>query len=44
MNEPKLSTVNCKSGVRKDTGEYYITVANKHGSDTAQISVVVLGK
>ncbi|XP_070200689.1 twitchin-like isoform X4 [Littorina saxatilis] len=42
-NEPKLSTVDCISGVRKDTGEYIVTVANKHGSDTANISVVVLG-
>nr|KAG5709145.1 hypothetical protein BaRGS_028601 [Batillaria attramentaria] len=40
---PKNTTVNCKSGVRKDTGEYIVTVANKHGSDTATIDVVVLG-
>ena len=44
IDEPKRSTVNCKSGVRKDTGEYFITVANKHGSDSASISVVVLGQ
>ena len=44
IDEPKRSTVNCKSGVRKDTGEYYITIANKHGSDSASISVVVLGQ
>ncbi|KAL8565325.1 hypothetical protein ACOMHN_029021 [Nucella lapillus] len=43
QNEPGLATVDCKSGVRKDTGDYTITVANKHGSDTATIDVVVLG-
>lgn len=44
VNVPQLSTVDCKSGLRKDTGEYIITVTNKHGSDTATINVVVLGK
>lgn len=32
------------SGERKDTGEYTVVVANKHGSDDANIEVVVLGK
>ncbi|RUS77262.1 hypothetical protein EGW08_014976, partial [Elysia chlorotica] len=42
-NVPKKSTVTCKDGVRKHTGEYTITVTNKHGSDSATIDVVVLG-
>ena len=42
--EPGLSTVSCKTGTRKDTGEYTITVTNKHGSDSATIEVVVLGE
>ncbi|XP_076471204.1 twitchin-like [Babylonia areolata] len=43
QNEPGETVINCKSGLRKDTGEYTITVANKHGSDSATIEVVVLG-
>ncbi|KAK3703484.1 hypothetical protein RRG08_024788 [Elysia crispata] len=42
-NVPKKSTVACTDGVRKHTGEYTITVSNKHGSDSATIDVVVLG-
>lgn len=42
-NIPKKTTVDCTSGVRRDTGEYTVTVSNKHGSDTATINVVVLG-
>ncbi|KAL8579176.1 hypothetical protein ACOMHN_010760 [Nucella lapillus] len=42
-DRPKLSTVSCRKGERRDTGEYIITIQNKHGSDTATINVVVLG-
>ncbi|CAE1243307.1 Titin,Twitchin [Acanthosepion pharaonis] len=41
-NEPKKSQLSCKSAVRADTGEYYISVENEHGSDTASMTVVVL--
>lgn len=41
---PKKSKLKYLSGERKDTGEYTVVVANKHGSDDANIEVVVLGK
>ncbi|XP_065941806.1 twitchin isoform X17 [Magallana gigas] len=40
---PKKSKLKYLSGERKDTGEYTVVVANKHGSDDANIEVVVLG-
>ena len=43
-NTPKKTNLKYLSGDRKDTGEYTVTVANKHGSDDANIEVVVLGK
>lgn len=43
-SEPKKSQLSCKSAVRADTGEYYISVENEHGSDTASMSVVVLSE
>ncbi|XP_069132543.1 twitchin-like isoform X11 [Argopecten irradians] len=39
---PKKSTINYKKTVRKDTGMYTCTVANKHGSDSVTVEVVVL--
>lgn len=42
-NKPKETTVVCTEGARKDTGEYLLTVSNRHGADSAVISVVVLG-
>ncbi|XP_055900297.1 twitchin-like isoform X6 [Biomphalaria glabrata] len=42
-NKPKETTIDCRDGLRKHTGEYILTVTNKHGSDSATISVVVLG-
>lgn len=40
----KKSTLTCKEPSRKDTAMYNVTVTNKHGSDTADVEVVVLGK
>ncbi|XP_061166987.1 twitchin-like isoform X9 [Saccostrea echinata] len=40
---PKKTSLKYTSGDRKDTGEYTVIVANKHGSDDANIEVVVLG-
>ncbi|ESO91796.1 hypothetical protein LOTGIDRAFT_91265, partial [Lottia gigantea] len=40
---PKSSVLKNTSAVRKDTGEYMITIENRHGKDSAVISVVVLG-
>ncbi|CAL1540886.1 unnamed protein product, partial [Lymnaea stagnalis] len=42
-NKPKETTVECKEGLRKHTGEYTLTVTNKHGSDSATVNLVVLG-
>ena len=42
-NTPKKN-LKYLSGDRKDTGECTVIVANKHGSDDANIEVVVLGK
>ncbi|XP_071104533.1 twitchin-like isoform X3 [Haliotis cracherodii] len=42
-NEPKKSTVDNNKSIRKHTGLYTITVANKHGQDTETVEVVVLG-
>ncbi|XP_059156398.1 twitchin-like isoform X4 [Physella acuta] len=42
-SKPRETTIECKDGARKHTGEYTLTVSNKHGSDSATISVVVLG-
>ncbi|XP_071120619.1 twitchin-like isoform X18 [Mytilus edulis] len=39
----KKSTLTCKEPSRKDTAMYNVTVTNKHGSDTADVEVVVLG-
>ena len=40
---PKKSNLKYSKPQRKDTGEYTITVTNKHGTDSADIEVVVLG-
>lgn len=42
-NKPKETTVACSDSARKHTGEYILTVSNKHGSDSAVVNVVVLG-
>ena len=42
-NVTYTSTLVCKKALRKDTTKYTITVTNEHGSDTADIQVVVLG-
>ena len=41
---PKKTVLTCKEPARKDTAVYTITVTNKHGSDSADLEVVVLGK
>ncbi|KAH3877136.1 hypothetical protein DPMN_000993, partial [Dreissena polymorpha] len=41
--EPKESTLSCKDCDRKNTGMYKILVQNKHGEDSTEIEVVVLG-
>jgi hypothetical protein len=43
-NTPKKTVIACKDPSRKDTAMYSITVSNKHGTDSAEIEVVVLGK
>ncbi|KAK3103159.1 hypothetical protein FSP39_016894 [Pinctada imbricata] len=40
---PKKSSLTYSNPARKDTGEYTVTVTNKHGDDSADIEVVVLG-
>lgn len=40
---PKETTISRTDCVRKNTGMYKIVVENKHGSDFAEIEVVVLG-
>lgn len=42
--EQHHSVFKYKDSVRKDTGVYKITITNEHGSDSAEIDVVVLGK
>ncbi|CAH1785276.1 unnamed protein product [Owenia fusiformis] len=42
-NSPTRSIFKNTSGVRKDTGEYKITVKNEAGEDSALINIVVLG-
>jgi hypothetical protein len=41
-NTPKKTVIACKDPSRKDTAMYSITVSNKHGTDSAEIEVVVL--
>ena len=43
-NVPKKTTLEAKNCSRKDTGIYTITVKNKHGSDSTNIEIVVLGE
>ena len=43
VNQEYHCTLTYKDAVRKDSGIYTITVTNEHGSDTADIDVVVLG-
>lgn len=43
-NTENLSVVKNLKAVRKDTADYTIILENRHGSDTATVSVVVLGK
>ena len=43
-NAPKETTISRTECIRKNTGMYKIVVENKHGSDFAEIEVVVLGK
>jgi len=38
------STIICRTAERKDTAKYTITVTNEHGSDSADIDLVVLGQ
>ncbi|XP_041366543.1 twitchin-like isoform X3 [Gigantopelta aegis] len=41
--EPKKSTLTIPKATRKDTGQYTISIANKHGDDSEMIDVVILG-
>jgi len=43
-NAEYVSTIVCRSAERKDTSKYTITVTNEHGSDSADIELVVLGQ
>lgn len=40
----KNSAVSNQDSKRADTGDYTITISNRHGSDSAKVNVVVLGK
>lgn len=41
---PKETTLSRNECIRKNTGMYKIVVENKHGSDNAEVEVVVLGE
>jgi len=43
-NAEYVSTIICRSTERKDTDKYTITVSNEHGSDSAEIDLIVLGR
>jgi len=43
-NAEYMSTIVGRSTERKDTAMYTITVTNEHGSDSAEIELVVLGQ
>jgi len=43
-NAEYMSTIICRTCERKDTAKYTITVSNEHGSDSAEIDLVVLGQ
>ena len=43
-NAEYVSTIICREAQRKDTAVYTITVANEHGSDSADIELIVLGQ
>jgi len=43
-NAEYISTIICRETQRKDTAIYTITVSNDHGSDSADIELIVLGR
>lgn len=43
-NAEYVSNIICRESARKDTAVYTITVTNDHGSDSAEIELVVLGQ
>ena len=43
-NAEYVTTIICRDTARKDTDKYTITVTNEHGSDSAEIDLVVLGQ
>jgi len=42
-NAEYVSTIICREAQRKDTAKYTVTVSNEHGSDSADIELIVLG-
>jgi len=44
LNADYITTIICQSAEREDTAKYIITVNNDHGSDSADIELVVLGQ
>ena len=44
LNAEYITTIICESAEREDTAKYTISVNNDHGSDSADIELVVLGR
>jgi len=44
LNAEYITTIICESAEREDTAKYTISVNNDHGSDSADIELVVLGQ